>query len=101
MMVVRTRILFPVELQPSGHLCARAKLVSTTEKGRMISCDWCKTRFVPSKITSRFCCTDCHDRYHVDLRRKAMAAYKTQQQSLYFFRDDLNDATRNTERRRA
>jgi hypothetical protein len=72
----------------------------------MLSCDWCGREFAPSRDGARFCSTACHDRYHIDERRKALAAYRAQrrvEQSLYFFEADLNDVTRNTEptRRRA
>jgi len=44
-------------------------------------CDWCQRQFVPSKSSSRFCCTACHDRYHCDERRKALAAYRAHQRA--------------------
>jgi hypothetical protein len=68
----------------------------------MMKCNWCHCEFVPGTAWARFCSTRCHDSYHVDFRKKAIAAYKAQQRSLSFFDADINDATRNTvERRRA
>ena len=72
-------------------------------------CDWCQRKFVPSRDGARFCCTACHDRYHIDERRKALAAYRAQQRverSASFFSptmqpvDDDGDE-HNTIRRRA
>jgi len=78
-------------------------LCVATEK-QMMKCDWCHCEFVPGTAWGRFCSTSCHDRYHIDERRKAIAAYRAQQRverSLSFFTDDLNDVTRNSQRRRA
>jgi len=72
-------------------------------------CDWCQRKFVPSRDGARFCCTACHDRYHIDERRKAIAAYRAQQRverPVSFFCSALQPAAdemdeRNTVRRRA
>jgi len=72
-------------------------------------CDWCQRKFVPSRDGARFCCTACHDRYHIDERRKAIAAYRAQQRverPVSFFSSALQPAAdemdeRNTVRRRA
>jgi hypothetical protein len=54
-------------------------VVRTTEVIRMQSCDWCQREFVPSRGGARFCCQRCHDSYHIDERRKALAGYRAQQ----------------------
>jgi hypothetical protein len=75
----------------------------------MLCCDWCQRQFTPSRDGARFCCTGCHDRYHIDERRKALAAYRAEQRlerSAYFFSSALQPAAdetdeHNTVRRRA
>src|SRR5262245_4748830 len=83
--------------------------IRTTEVIRMLSSDWCGKEFVVRREGSRFCSTACHDRYHIDERRKALAAYRAQQQverTASFFNpglqpvDDESDEC-NTIRRRA
>jgi hypothetical protein len=72
-------------------------------------CDWCQRQFVARRDGARFCSTACHDRYHIDERRKALAAYRAQQRverSASFFSSALQPAAdetdeRNTVRRRA
>ena len=57
----------------------------------MMKCNWCHCEFVPGTACARFCSTACHDRYHIDERRKAIAAYRAQQrveQSGSFFQRD-------------
>jgi len=75
----------------------------------MLYCDWCHREFIPNRAGSRFCCTVCHDRYHIDERRKALQMYRAQQQierSASFFSPAIQPAAdetdeRNTIRRRA
>jgi hypothetical protein len=63
----------------------------------MAVCAWCKRPFSAIRDSHRFCSVTCHDRYHVDQRRKAMSAYLERQRierSHIFFAPDIRDATR-------
>jgi len=50
----------------------------------ILKCGWCQRQFVKSRDGARFCCTACHDRYHIDERRKALAAYRQMQGASLF-----------------
>ena len=72
----------------------------------ILKCGWCQRQFVKSRDGARFCCTACHDRYHIDERRKALAAYRQMQGASLFFDGlqpsvDESDEDNNRERRRA
>jgi len=61
----------------------------------MMKCNWCQRQFVPGTAWARFCSTRCHDSYHCDERKKAIAAYRAQQRverSASFFSSTMQPA---------
>jgi hypothetical protein len=59
-------------------------LYRTTGDNGMAFCDWCQCQFTPIREGNRFCCQGCHDSYHIDERRRALAAWRAQQRGSLF-----------------
>src|SRR5262249_52059701 len=72
----RAKIWYTMGQSGTGLLFCRH---SYPGANRMLFCNWCSREFVARREGSRFCSTACHDRYHIDERRKALAAWRAQQ----------------------
>jgi hypothetical protein len=48
-------------------------------KRPVIECSQCHREFTPIRVDQRFCSRSCLDRFYIDERRKAVAAYRQKQ----------------------
>ena len=47
-------------------------------------CAWCGRQFAPVRVDQRFDCRECLDKYFVEERKRALAAWRAQQRGSLF-----------------